>query len=209
MPIQIGVSDPAQFVQFILAAEQATGSSRFASFASHKALIKARTGVDVDAAIAQLTGTLIAESDTHTTLVRAGVANGTTASTMLGKLLSDPAATLGSGSSARSIGGGFYSVTAKHQTETVGVVGSQLVAGNASAAALRAFASAPTSSVPGTQGSVAFRIALAGLLSKAAGLAGGTTSELLGTVSASLGDLTGWGRATAGALTGAASLSVK
>jgi hypothetical protein len=85
-------------------------------------------------------------------------------------------------------------------------VGSEFVAGTASPAELRAFASAPAAAAPGAQGAAAFRIALSQLLALTLPHA---PSPMIQQVLRSLGDITGWTSASPTALTGSATLGVK
>ena len=119
--------------------------------------------------------------------------------------MTQPRSVFNKPTSVRRLGGGFYAVRESHQTITVGVVAHQLVVGKATPAQLRAFAAAPATPAPGTQGSVAFRIALIQLLNTTMKHAVPKTVQA---VLSSLGDITGWAAASTSALTGSATLAV-
>src|SRR5947209_5289576 len=96
-------------------------------------------------------------------------------------------------SSIRKLPGGFYAIVEPKHTIIVGVAGGELVAGNATPAALRSFAAAPPTTAVGAQGTVAFRIALQQLL--ALTLHHGVPS-IARSVLNQLGDVTGWASAS-------------
>lgn len=153
-----------------------------------------------------LTGDLIIASDTHTTMGRASVSDPATAASDLNKLVTQPRAVFSTVTSVSKLGGGFYALKEPKQTITVGVTGNQLVAGRASVAQLRAFATAPTTPAAGAQGSVAFRVGLAQLLQLALKQ---TPNKLIQTIFSALGDFTGWTAASPSGLTGSATLALK
>lgn len=202
MPIQASLRDPAQTINFILSAIRATDPSEYAKLISEEGLLKVATGIDVNSQIAALSGNLNLESDGHTTLVRVQLTNPSSFSTMLSKIAGASALT---GGGLRSLGGGFYAIQAGKRV-TVGVVGNQLVAGNATPAQLTAFAGAPTASAPGGAGAVAFRIALPQLVALALhGAPSGPGQQVLRL----LGDVTGSLRSSTSGLTGTASLALR
>jgi len=112
---------------------------------------------------------------------------------------------LGKGSGLAPAGAGFYT-TKQRRPLTVGVVGSQLVIGRAPAAALRSFASAPSTSASGAQGTLTYRVSLQQLAQLALKR---RPSQLEQAILASLGDYSGWLKATTSALTGNATLAFK
>jgi hypothetical protein len=204
-PIAAGIHDPAQIIAFVEAVAQQTGASRFLS---DQAKLRARTGVDLNALAAKLTGDLLVDSDTHVTVGRAAVSDPSGVAADLAKLASDPHDLFGRpASSVRKLPGGFYAIVGpKHKTIYVGVSAGQLLAGNALPAALRDFASAPAAAAPGAQGTVAFRIALQQLL--------GLTLHrqlpaVVRSVLAQLGAITGWASASPSGIDGSATLAVK
>lgn len=181
-PIVVGLKDPTQVVSFI---EQASPNA----FST----VNPRSRGTVRQLLGLLTGDLIIDSDTHTTLARAG--------------LSDPARALAllphAGPQVKRVAPGLYS-TGK---ALVGVIGEQLVIGkHATAAQLRAFAGAPTAPASFAHGSVAFRIGLVPLLSLALR---NSPSPILTSVLGLFGDVTGYASATPTALTGSATIAVK
>jgi hypothetical protein len=105
----------------------------------------------------------------------------------------------------RPLGGGFYLVTTPTATLTVGVVGNQIVAGNAAPAKLRAFASAPT--VPsGGHGAIVFNASLSQALKLTGSLVKSAQAQL---ILSELKQFSGWLAATPSALTGNLTLTVK
>jgi hypothetical protein len=207
-PITIGLADPAHLATFVEAAQREVDPAGYAKFSRREARLRARTGVDVNNLISQLTGSLVISSNTHLTMARVGLANPSGAASILGKLLADASVAFGV-KRERSLGGGFYAVASgskRASTIHIGVVGDQLVAGQGSVAALRAFASAPESPAAKAQGSVAFEIALPDLLR---GMGAGAGSATVQQALAILGAITGWAQASPAALTGEATLAVK
>jgi hypothetical protein len=205
LPISAGIEDPAHIVAFAEAAEQASSPAGYAKFLKRQATIRAKTGVDLNSLLKLATGSLLISSDTRATMGRVGLSNSAAATSGLAKLMTQPRSVFDKATSVRHLGGGFYAIRESHQTITVGVVGNQLLVGKATPAQLRAFASAPASSAPGTQGSVAFRIALIQLLNITLKQGIPKTAQ---TVLGSLGDITGWAAASTSALTGSATLAV-
>lgn len=201
MPVQASLRDPGQTINFILSAIQATNPAEYQKLIGDEAALKLATGIDVNSQIAALSGNLNLESDGHTTLVRIQLTNPSSFSTMLSKLAGASALT---GGGLRSLGGGFYSVQAGKRV-TVGVVGNQLVAGNATPAQLTAYAGATASASPGA-GAVAFRIALPQLVALALHGAPGPAEQQ---VLRLLGDVTGSLQSSTGGLTGTASLGLR
>jgi hypothetical protein len=186
LPIAVGVRDPAQTIAFIEAVARAVDPAASKSKASH----------DLKALAALLTGDLIVQSDTRITMGRANVTDPALAARQLAKL-----------PGAVRQPGGFYAIKTGHGTSLrLGLVGNALVAGVATPAALRAFATAPATPVPNAQGSVAFRISLEELVRLALGSAPGT---LIQSVLSTLGDVTGSAAAAPAGVTGALGLRVK
>jgi hypothetical protein len=206
LPIVTGVHDPAQIVTFAEGAAQAADPTGYASFLKHVAKLKSQTGVDLNSLASLLTGDLVIESDTHTTIGRAQVSNPSAAAQTLTKLLHAPAGVFKHGATFTRAGGGFYAIHNNGVIIHVGVVGSQLVAGTTTPAALKAYAAAPASTVAGAQGSVAFRISLLQLLKLTLHQA---PPAYVQSILNSLGDITGWASASPGALTGSASLAIR
>lgn len=213
LPIQVGIRDPVQIVNFALAVVRATSAHGYASFLRQEATIRRRSGVDLRQFIGQLNGNLAIDSDTHTTLARAGVSNPSSVAETLTKLASAPGA-LGHGQSLKRVQPDVYTLVTSHRRALIGVVGKALVLavppkGAAVApAALRSFAAAPGSPAPGAGGSVAFRISLPQLLALSRSTSA-TQSPTGRAILSLLGDLTGSMSATPAALTGSATLALK
>jgi hypothetical protein len=206
LPIQAGIRDPSQIINFILATLKQTEPAGYAKLVRNEASLKRRAGIDIGAQANLLTGNLNVASDTRTTVARAQVSNVSAAGKLLSKL-SAP----GSGASGgkayglTAIGGGFYTITSSKPKLTIGLVGNELLLGRATPAELRAFGATPTEGGPDT-GSVTFRIALPQLLAIALRHAPSPTEQqLLGLI----GDLTGAASATPTGLTGTATLGLK
>jgi hypothetical protein len=199
LPIAVGLHDPAQTIAFLEGATRSADPAGYARFARRENAARRKTGDDLDTFAALLTGNLIVESDTHTTMGRADVSDPASAARQLAKL----APFLGAKASA----GGFYSLAvARGKVVNLGLVGSELVAGRASVAQLRAFAAAPTTPVANAQGSLAFRISLLELARLGLGK---TANPFLAPVLGALGDITGSASATPAGVAGQAGLRVK
>jgi hypothetical protein len=211
LPIQVGVRDPAQIVAFALGAVKAVSPKDYAKFLRDVAAVRRKTGVDVNKLFGELSGDLVVDSDTHTTLVRAGLSDPAAVTALLRKLASVPGG-LGHGKTLRSAGGGVYSVVDSHRTEVLGVVGDQLIfgvppkGGGMSASTLRSFASAPAAPAAGANGAVSFRVSLSELIALETK---NTQSPIARQILGLLGDLTGSMSATTGALSGTATLGFK
>jgi Protein of unknown function (DUF3352) len=208
MPVAVGIHDPAHAVAFLQSVEQATNPGKFAAFQSRQTALRRKTGVDVGSLTHLLTGDLIIESDLQTTIARAAVSNATAARHVLAKLASAPPRLLFTNATTITrAAGGFYVIKRPGgSTVTAGVVGNQLVAGEAAPSQLRAFATAPAIPAVGAKGPVAFRVALADLLHLALHRAPSQTAQV---ILGLLGDITGWIANSPAALTGNATLQVK
>ncbi len=207
-PIIVGIDDPSQIVSFALSAEQATSPASYAQFQARNARLKRTEGIDFRSLTSLLTGSLIVESDTHTTIGRATVSNPAAAANVLAKLASAPHGLFRKGTTVSKLGGGFYLIKEPKLTLTVGVSGNQLVLGKATVAQDKAFAAAPTTPASFAHGSVAFQIALADLLRGKAGSATGEASQIAQLLLSHLGNITGWAAASPSALTGSATLAI-
>ncbi len=206
-PIVAAVRNPAQIFTFAENAEQATNPAQYQQFAKRQAAVKSKTGVDLTSLIKLATGDLIVDSDTHTTIGRVQVSDPAAAKSTIAKLAAHPSAISRTPPTIKRLPGGFYTIKSPHsKAVTVGVVGNQLVAGRATPAQLRSFATAPPVPATGAQGAVAFKIALADVIRLASKQA---LTGIGGTVVKMLGDLTGWAAASPSQLTGNATLAIK
>lgn len=203
-PIQLALRDPAQSLNFILAAIQAAKPATYAKLVADEGAVKAATGTSITSLIASMSGNLEVGSDGHTTLVSVGLSAPTTISTALGRLAQ--LAAVGGSRAIRALGGGFYAFRTGKTSLALGVVGSHLVAGNAPVSQLTAFASAPPSGGPSGGGALTFRVALPQLLSL---VLKATPSAAEQKVLSLLGDLTGSLQASTSGLTGTASLALR
>lgn len=206
-PIQMGLLGLRQSIQFLEATEQATEPARYAKFTKRVATLKRRTGFDLNMFVAMLTGTLDISSDTQTTIGRFGVSDPASVSAMLKKLAAAPSLAFSKATRIRALAGGLYDVHEPSGSDLMmGVVADQLLLGKASPAQIRAFAHAPSTSVPGATGALVFRVALQDLLHLTLkGSPSAAAQQLLNM----LGDMTGSVSATAGGLDGSATLAVK
>ena len=208
-PIIVGIDDPGQIVSFALAAEQAASPASYAQFQARNAKLKRTLGIDLQSLTTLFTGSLIVESDTHTTIGRVTVSNPSAAANVLAKLASAPRGLFKNGSKISKLGGGFYVIKEPKTTLTVGIAGNQLVLGKATVAQDKAFAAAPTTPASFAHGSVAFQLSLVDLLrSKLSTAGGGEASQIIQLLLSHLGNLTGWAAASPSALTGAATLAL-
>jgi hypothetical protein len=206
LPIDVGIRDPAQVISFVEAAEQATAPASYATFLARQAALQRKTGVNLNSLLSLLTGNLIIESNTQATMGRADVSDPAAAAHALSKLATEPKSVFSKATSITPVAGGFYAIHEPGTTITAGVVGNQFVAGKASPAELKAFASTPTTPATGANGAVAFRIALIDLLRLTLKTAPSSTAQ---TILSTLGDLTGWTAASTSGLSGSATLGVK
>jgi hypothetical protein len=205
LPIAAGIENPAHIAQFAESAEQAASPAGYAKFLTREAAVRKRTGADLNSLIKLLTGNLIVSSDTHVTMARADVSNPSSAASILSKLVSAPRLVFSKATSVSKLGGGFYGINEPGQSVTVGVVGNQLVAGKASPAQLRGFASTATTPAPGAQGSMAFRVGLLALLRIGLKQA---PPQLAQSILSRLGDITGWTSASPSGINGSATLAI-
>lgn len=199
MPISVGLSDPAQALQFIVGVVKQTEPKQYAS------RLPGVTATQLNTLIAQLTGNGYISSDTKTTVACFALRDPAAATKALAQL-SRTALFRQHGQQPKALGGGFYSIPARHYYVTIGVDGRQLLAGRASVAQLKTFAHAARAPLAGAQGSVAFRIALLQLLQLTLKH---TPSGIAAALLSQLGDITGSTQASSSALTGRATLAVK
>jgi hypothetical protein len=211
LPIEVGIRDPAQIADFVESAEQAASPQSYTKFLKQQATVRRKTGVDINGLISQFRGDLIIDSDTHTTLARAGIANPATVEAMLTKLGATNNG-LGSNTRLRPLGAGVFATSHGARQTLIAVIRDQLVigepptGGHLSAASLRSFASAPSAPVPGASGAFSFRISLSQLITL---MAKPTMSPIARQLLGLLGDFSGSMAATPAAVTGSATIGLK
>ncbi len=211
-PVAVGVSDLARLLSFGLAAEQATSPTGYSAFLARQASVKAKTGVDItNDVFSQFSGNLEVDYSPAGVMARADVRDPAAAARTLSKLGTSAGQAFRHAKPVSPAGNGFYATKDGTKTVTFGLVGSRFVVGTVSAAALTAFAGAPTSPVAGAQGPVAFRVALGPIISLA--MAGRNSDAASNpAVQAVLGmfsDATGWAANDPSGLHGALSISIK
>ncbi len=201
-PIQVGIQDPSQLVNFL---EQASRQGGLTAFLRQQAALHRKTGADLKSLLDLLTGELAVDSNGHGTIAEIRVKNPSAAAAVLAKLSTVPDSVLPH-STLKRRPDGFYQLKEQSRTVNLGIIGSELLAGNVPPSQLRQFAAVPVSPAPvGSHGAVAFRIAVSELIHLAVKNAPAQLQTLLG----SLGGITGWIAATPQALTGAATLALK
>ncbi|MGI8864351.1 MAG: DUF3352 domain-containing protein [Solirubrobacteraceae bacterium] len=205
-PISVGIHDPAQIFAFAEGAEQASNPVKYSAFLKRQAAVKSKSGIDLNGFLKLLTGDLVLASDTHTTIGRVAVSNPSAAADALSKLVANPSALFAKATAVKKLAGGVYAVKEAKRTIDLGVIGNQFVAGNTGPAQLRAFAVAPATPAAGAQGAVAFRVGLSQVLHLALKHA---PPQIVQTILASLGDLTGWSSASANGINGSATLALR
>jgi hypothetical protein len=203
-PGSLGIRDPAQIAAFAESAVQAADPTAYAQFQAALGALRNGFGIDVTGALGQLTGDLITAGEGQVSLIRAGVANPAVVSQTLANLAKH-IGSLAAGTSMRPLGGGFYLVSRKSLTFAVGLVGNQLVAGNASVSKLRAFATNPTTP-SGGHGAIAFNESLQQTLKLAGAFLHSAQAQL---ILSQLKSFSGWIGNTPSALTGNLLLTIK
>lgn len=206
-PIVVGLRDPAESLGFIEAAAQAIDPGTFGQFASHENAAKSKTGFNLNTFAALLTGDLVVESNLTMTMGRAQVSNPASAAAQLAKLPLVVRDIFRTAKGVKRLSGGFYAIKGSgRKSFDLGLVGDEFVAGLATPARLKAFATAPAAPVAGAQGSVAVRVGLLDLLRLALKK---RPSALEKSVLSTLGDITGSASATPGALTGHLTMTLR
>jgi hypothetical protein len=161
-------------------------------------------GIDATAALAQLTGDLITTGQGAVSLIRAGIGNPALISRTLANLQKH-IQSFSPNLRMRPAGGGFYLLTSPSITFAIGVVGNQLVAGNASPAQLRAFATSPTKP-SGGHGAISFSESLPQVLKLTGALVHSAQAQL---ILSQLKSYSGWIANTPSALTGHVVVTIK
>lgn len=203
-PGSLGIRDPAQIATFVESAIQAVNPAGYAQFQAALGALRRGFGIDVTGALGQLTGDLITAGEGQVSLIRAGVSDPAVVSQTLANLQKH-IQSLGPGTSMKAIGGGFYVVSRQSLNFVVGLVGNQLVGGNASVSKLRAFATNPTKP-SGGHGAIAFSESLSQVLKLTGALVHSTQAQL---ILSRLKDFSGWIGNTPSALTGNALVTIK
>jgi hypothetical protein len=204
-PIVFALRDPGQAVSFAESAEQATDPAKYAKFLKRQATLQHKTGVNLTTLFKLFTGDLIIDSNTRQTIGRVQLSDPAAAKSALAKLASHPDDVFTTPTTVTREGGGFYALKERPKAVSVGIVGDQLVAGQASPSQLRAFATAPTQPATGAVGALAFRIALADVVRLESKRA---PSAIESQVLKLLGDFTGSSEATPSGLSGSATVTV-
>ncbi|HJS94194.1 MAG TPA: DUF3352 domain-containing protein [Solirubrobacteraceae bacterium] len=203
-PGSFGIRDPAQIAAFAESALQAADPNASAQFQAALGALRNGFGIDITGALGQLTGDLITAGQGQVSLIRAGVGDPAVVSRTLANLAKH-IGSLAAGTSMKPLGGGFYLVSRQSLTFAVGLVGNQLVAGNASVSKLRAFATQPTTP-SGGHGAIAFSESLPQVLNLTGGLVRSTEAQL---ILGQLKSFSGWIANTQSALTGNALVTIK
>jgi hypothetical protein len=203
-PGSLGIRDPAQIATFVESAVQAVNPTGYSQLQAALGALRNGFGIDVNGALGQLTGDLITAGEGPVSLIRAEVRNPAVVSQTLANLQKH-IGSLAAGTSMKPLGGGFYLVSRRSLTFAVGVVGNQLVAGNASLSKLRAFAANPTKP-SGGHGAIAFSESLAQVLKLTGAFVHSPEAQL---ILGQLKSFSGWLGNTPSALTGNALLTIK
>ncbi len=203
-PGSFGIRDPAQIATFVESAIQAVNPNSYAQFQAAVGALRRGFGIDVTGALGQLTGDLITAGQGQVSLIRAGVSNPAVVSQTLANLQKH-IQSLAPDTRMKSLGGGFYVVSRQSLNFVVGLVGDQLVGGNASVPKLRAFATTPTAPSSG-HGAIAFSESLPQVLKLTGALVHSTQAQL---ILSQLKDFSGWIGNTPKALTGNALVTIK
>jgi hypothetical protein len=203
-PGSFAIRDPAQIAAFAESAVQAADPGAYSQFQAALGALRNGFGIDVTGALGQLTGDLITAGEGQVSLIRAGVSNPGVVSQTLANLAKH-IGSLAAGTSMRPLGGGFYLVRRQSVTFVIGLVGNQLVAGNAPISKLRAFAAKPTTP-SGGHGAIAFSESLPQVTKLTGGLVRSTEAQL---ILSQLKAFSGWIANTPSALTGNALVTIK
>lgn len=203
-PGSLGIRDPAQIATFTLSALQAADPNNYAQFQAALGALRNGFGIDATGALGQLTGDLITAGEGSVSLIRAGVSDPTVVNQTLANLQKHIHA-LSPTTNMKPLGGGFYLLSTSSATVAVGVVGKQLVAGNAPPARLRAFAAEPTKQSDG-HGAIAFSESLQQVTKLTGALVHSPQAQL---ILSELKDFSGWVANTPSALTGNLRVTIK
>jgi hypothetical protein len=212
-PIDVGLRDLSHTVAFAIRIGQRLDPTGFQQFAAGLDAIKARTGVDVGRDFVGQLGDAAITTDTHLFAVRAKAKNPTTLRVAVAKLLPIvPAFLDGAGlpglKPSAGPGGLILLKRGGRYVAAYGVVGGQLVVGNAPPAQLLQFARRPATTEPGTSGAVTVRGSTPQLVRL---ILNRIDPQLVGAALflGRLGNLVGSASESAGAITGKLTLPVK
>ncbi len=196
-PVVVGFRDLAQLFTFAEGAVQAVNPKALASFDQQAA----KDGISLNKdLIAQFTGNSEIDYGPGGVIARADLANSSAAASTIAKF-----------KNLTPIGHGFYQSKTSSKPVRIGIADGRLVLGDASAGALRTFASAPASPLSGASGPLAQRVTPTELLTLIAAASNSASSlppqaaQLLG----AFGDLVSWSANDSGGLYGQLSLPLK
>lgn len=206
LPIQVAMRNPAQVVRFAQSAAQAVSPASYGRYLTKLAKFKRKTGIDLNRLVGTLNGDLIIESDTHTTIGRASTSNPGAVAKALVDLSRAPKGVFNKATRFTPLGGGLYDVKTARTRLTLGVIANQLVVGKASPAAVRAFATAPSTPAGGASGALAFKVALLDLLRSTLKHAPSPAAQAILNL---LGDVTGSTSADPSGLSGRATVALR
>jgi Protein of unknown function (DUF3352) len=214
LPITVGIHQPGQLIAFFESLEQETNPAGWARALAGQARLRAKTGVDLTSLIRLMTGDLIIASDTSITAGRVTLSDPAAATHILDKLAASHVTAFGGAPLVKS--GSDYALQSGRSRVLLSVTGNQLLVGGTSiahpgglttlAAAIRSFASAPTSPAPGAHGAVAFRISLNQLLAL---VLRQTPPQAVQSILSQLTDISGSNSVSPSGLTGSATIGVK
>jgi Protein of unknown function (DUF3352) len=206
LPIQVAMRNPAQVIRFVQSAAQAVSPGSYGKYLVQLAKFKRKTGIDLNSLVGLLNGDLIIESDTHSTIGRAGISNPGAVAKAIRELTHAPKGVFDKATRFTPLGGGLYEVQTPRARLTVGVIANQLVVGKASPAAIRSFATAPTIPASGASGALAFKVALLELLHATLKHAPSPAAQAVLNL---LGDVTGSSSADPSGLSGRATVALR
>ena len=204
-PVTVGIHNPAQIASFIESAAQATDPGGYVGFLKRQAVVRARTGVDLNSLIKLMTGDLMFAYAPGSEIARLTLSDPAAANDILSKLSRAPRSTLRGGQLKR-VGNHFELVNDTGSAIPVTIVGNQLVLGKATLGQLRAFAAAPVTQASWAHGTVAFRVRIAELLPL---LVHSSETQVLQSILSQLTDLTGSSSVSPSGITGSATLGVR
>ncbi len=210
-PLQLGLREPAATLAFALDAERRSSPTQYAAVVARMNAVRRKTGVDFRRDVLDQLGANLALNSTPADrglMARIDVRNPRAMARTLRKLGPSLLGVLGSHSQSTVTAGpaGFEIVHRGRNKILVGLVGSELVLGTGSPAALQAFGTAPAVAAPGAQGAFAFRVSLPEAIQLTQR---GAPSKTIQAVLSALGDISGWLSSSSSALTGSATLGLK